>query len=159
MRYFIARKGARDVSSRVQSLKREEEKYGLNHIKSLRKFSDACEKSKQELNRLLESLNLSGKRVVGYAATSKSTTVLNYCGITSDQVEFIADTTPMKQGLYSPGMHIPIRPISDFRANYPDYALLFGWNHAEEIISKETDFKQKGGKWIVYVPQVGILNA
>ena len=95
--------------------------------------------------------------MAGYAATSKSTTVTNYCGLTPHLVEFISDTTPIKQGKYSPGAHIPVRPYEEFKANYPDYALLFGWNHAEEIMAKEQAFKAAGGKWIVYVPHVQVL--
>ncbi|MDD5170741.1 MAG: SAM-dependent methyltransferase, partial [Syntrophales bacterium] len=96
--------------------------------------------------------------VVGYAATSKSTTVTNYCGITPDLVEYISDTTPIKQGKYSPGTHIPIRSYEEFKANYPEYALLFGWNHAEEIMAKEKAFSAGGGKWLVYVPKVQIIG-
>ena len=98
-----------------------------------------------------------GKRIVGYAATSKSTTIINYCGITTDHIEFISDTTPIKQGKYSPGTHIPVRPYQEFSDNYPEYALLFAWNHAREIMAKEEKFIQSGGKWIVYVPEVKIL--
>ena len=97
-----------------------------------------------------------GKRVVGYGATSKSTTVTNYCGITPELVEFISDTTPIKQGKFSPGAHIPVKPSSEFKARYPDYALLFAWNHEEEIRAKERAFIEHGGRWIVYVPGVEI---
>jgi len=96
--------------------------------------------------------------VVGYAATSKSTTVTNYCGITPELVEFISDTTPIKQGKFSPGVHIPVRPYEEFVYNYPDYALLFAWNHADEIMSKELNFRNAGGKWLVYVPRVKVLK-
>ena len=107
---------------------------------------------------LLRDLQRRGRRVVGYAATSKSTTVTNYCGITPGLVEFISDTTPIKQGKFSPGAHIPVRPYEAFTARYPDYALLFGWNHAEEIMAKEQAFRAAGGKWIVYVPRVQVLE-
>jgi methylation protein EvaC len=103
---------------------------------------------------LLRDLKRQGKRVVGYGATSKSTTVTNYCGITPDLVEFISDTTPIKQGKFSPGAHIPVRSYSAFQERYPDYALLFAWNHAEEIMAKEQRFRDAGGQWINYVPRV-----
>ncbi len=108
---------------------------------------------------MLTDFKKQNKRVVGYAATSKSTTVTNFCGISPDLVEYISDTTPIKQGKYSPGMHIPVRPHEDFCNNYPEYALLFGWNHAEEIMANEQEFLRSGGKWIIYVPEVGILDA
>jgi methylation protein EvaC len=107
---------------------------------------------------LLNEERQKGKRIAGYAATSKSTTVLNYCGIDSSLIEFISDTTPIKQGKYSPGMHIPIRRHEDFTINYPDYAVLFAWNHAEEIMAKEQRFKEAGGRWIVFVPSVEVLQ-
>jgi methylation protein EvaC len=96
--------------------------------------------------------------VVGYGATSKSTTVINYCCITPSHVEFISDTTPIKQGRLSPGAHIPVKPYGEFVKRYPDYALLFAWNHAAEIREKETGFVAAGGRWIVYVPEVAIVS-
>ena len=107
---------------------------------------------------LLHDLKRQGRRVVGYGATSKSTTVTNYCGITPDLVEFISDTTPIKQGKFNPGTHIPVRPYEDFTANFPDYALLFAWNHAAEIMAKEQNFRGAGGRWLVYVPRVEVLK-
>jgi methylation protein EvaC len=84
--------------------------------------------------------------------------VINYCGITPDLIEFISDTTPIKQGKYTPGAHIPVRPYQDFGRAYPDYALLFAWNHSEEIMAKEGKFRQAGGKWITFVPRVEVLE-
>jgi methylation protein EvaC len=104
----------------------------------------------------LETLRREGKRVVGYGATSKSTTVTNYCGITPEHVEFISDTTPIKQGKLSPGAHIPVKPYTEFTKEYPDCALLFAWNHAAEIREKEQSFIAAGGQWLVYVPEVKI---
>ena len=106
---------------------------------------------------LLTELKKEGKRVVGYGATSKSTTVTNYCGITPDLVEFISDTTPIKQGKFSPGTHIPVKHYNEFAKNHPPYALLFAWNHGEEIIAKEKEFTQNGGKFITYVPNVHLI--
>ena len=107
---------------------------------------------------LLLKLRREGRRVVGYGATSKSTTVINYCGITPDLIEFISDTTPIKQGKFSHGAHIPVRPHSEFVARYPDYAVLFAWNHAAEILRKEDGFLRAGGRWIGYVPEVKVLD-
>jgi len=81
--------------------------------------------------------------------------VTNYCGIGPDLVEYISDTTPIKQGRYSPGTHIPVRPYSEFQNDPPEHALLFAWNHAQEILAKERDFIARGGRFIVYVPGVG----
>ena len=101
-----------------------------------------------------KELKSEGKRVVGYAATSKSTTILNYCNLGSDLIEFVADTTPLKQGKFSPGMHIPVKAHENFSNNHPDYALLFAYNHRKEILAKEQEYK---GKWITYVPDVHVF--
>jgi methylation protein EvaC len=84
---------------------------------------------------------------------------LNYCGIGQELIEFISDTTPIKQGKFSPGAHIPVRPYEEFLSNYPEYALLFAYNHAKEIMAKEQKFMESGGKWIIYVPEVKVLEA
>ena len=157
MRYVIAPRGAAKISERVLVLRAREEELGVHKAETYERFRSSVERSRDELVRLLRALKEEGKRVVGYAATSKSTTVINYCGLTSELVEFISDTTPAKQGKFSPGAHIPVKPHKEFTANYPDYALLFGWNHAEEIMDKEQEFKANGGRWIVYVPGVQVI--
>lgn len=157
MRYLIGHKGAHKISETVVAQKAEEEVMGLHKPETYNRLRKNIEHSRDELMVILNDFNLHGKRVVGYAATSKSTTVTNYCGITPDLLEFISDTTPIKQGKFSPGAHIPVKPYEVFMAQYPDYALLFGWNHAEEIMAKEQAFRESGGRWIVYVPKVAIL--
>ena len=158
MRYILSHKGARPVSEVVGQACARERAQGLDVADTYQRFRTNVERSKRELMALLDGLKHSGKKVVGYAATSKSTTVTNYCGITPDLVEFISDTTPIKQGKFSPGMHIPVRSHADFVARYPNYALLFGWNHAREIKAKEQGFKAAGGKWIEYVPKVHVAE-
>ena len=87
-----------------------------------------------EIAEAVTKLKSEGKRVTGYGATSKSTTILNYSDIGPDLIEYICDNTPIKQGKYSPGKHIPIELIETFRQNYPDYSVLFAYNHAKEIM-------------------------
>ena len=158
MRYIIAHKGARLVSPTVTAQRAKEEALGLHISEIYEQFRRNVERSRTALMALLEDLKRQGKRVVGYGATSKSTTVTNYCGITPKLVEFISDTTPIKQGKFSPGAHIPVRPYEEFLAQYPDYALLFAWNHAGEIMAKEQKFKDQAGKFIVYIPSVKVLD-
>ena len=151
MRYVIARKGARQVSPAVARLQSREDSLGLSQESTFDAF-------RERLNTLLKGLKRDGKRVVGYGATSKSTTVTNYCSIGPDLVEFVSDTTPAKHGKFTPGTHIPIKPYEEFVADYPDYALLFAWNHRVEILAKEQDFLRSGGKFITFVPKVEILE-
>jgi methylation protein EvaC len=158
MRYVLSHKGARSPSPAVAAQKQRERELGLSSSKTYEELAGRIRRSRSELVALLSDLRRQNKRVVGYAATSKSTTVTNYCGITPEMVEYICDTTPTKQGKLSPGAHIPIRPHDDFASDYPDYALLFGWNHAEEIMAKESAYRAAGGKWIVYVPKVAVVE-
>jgi methylation protein EvaC len=158
MRYVFAHQGMRRVSEALRAQQAKEEAMGLHCPDTFGRLHRNIERSRNELVALLKDLKRQGKRVVGYGATSKSSTVTNYCGIGPDLVEFISDTTPIKQGKYSPGTHIPVRPYRDLVAHYPDYALLFAWNHAEEIMAKEQKFKAVGGKWIVYVPKVQVIE-
>jgi methylation protein EvaC len=158
MRYMVAHKGARTVSEAVAIRLAKEEILGLHLPETYHSLHQAVEQSRNDLMRLLHDFKRKNKRVVGYGATSKSTTVINYCGITPEFVEFISDTTPIKQGKFSPGAHIPVRPYEEFVTNYPDYALLFAWNHLAEILAKEQNFRRAGGKWLVYVPKVEVLE-
>src|SRR5579885_1287933 len=157
MRYTLAPKGSRPASARVAEQLAKERAQGLDRLETYQRFKENCEHSRARLMQTLEQLRKQGRRVVGYGATSKSTTVTNYCGITPQHVEFISDTTPIKQGKLSPGAHIPVRPYDEFTRAYPDYALLFAWNHAAEIREKEQAFLAAGGRWIVYVPDVKVV--
>lgn len=157
MRYVLAPEGSHAVSPNVAALLAQERAQGLHLAGTYTQFKRNCEGSRAALRSLLEQLHREGKRVVGYGATSKSTTVLNYCGIGPELIEFISDTTPIKQGKFSPGAHIPVRHYEKFKQNPPDYAVLFAWNHAREIFEKEQAFLSGGGKWITFVPEVGIL--
>jgi methylation protein EvaC len=158
MRYTVAHKGVYSVSDNVTLQRENETAMQLDQLSTYNKFKRNVEKSANELRALLYKIRSEGKRVVGYGATSKSTTIINYCSITPDLVEFISDTTPIKQGKFSPGAHIPIRSHVEFEEDYPDYALLFAWNHATEIMGKEEKFREFGGKWIFYIPELEVRS-
>lgn len=158
MRYYLCRNGSQPVRDSVRKQIAFEEIMELDKIETYQKFAQNCEKSKQEFITLLKKIKEEGKRAVGYAATSKSTTVLNYCDVGPELIDYICDTTPLKQGKFSPGMHIPIKSYEAFKEDNPDYAVLFAWNHAQEIFEKEKDFIAAGGQWIVFVPEVKVLT-
>ncbi|MFJ3976309.1 methyltransferase domain-containing protein [Streptomyces sp. NPDC090021] len=157
VRYTIARAGRRTPSPAVAELLGQERLRGLSELTTLQGFVTRVERARDELVALLRRLRDEGRTVVGYGATAKSATVANYCGIGPDLISFISDTTPNKQGRLTPGSHIPVRSRADFENPYPDYAVLFAWNHAEEIIAKEQRFRDSGGQWIRYVPDVRVL--
>ena len=158
MRYVLARPGRYPVARAVADLLASERRQRLDDPKTFDRFRESCEASRHALRTLLDDLRRERKRVVGYAATSKSTTVTNYCGIGPEHIEFVSDTTPIKQGKLTPGSHIPVKPYEAFKRNPPDYALLFAWNHAAEIFEKEKAFGAGGGKWITFVPTVGVIE-
>lgn len=158
MRYFIGHKGVRERSKEATAQIQKELELGLDNSNTYEIFRQNCEKSRVDLKQLLTELKSKGKSIAGYGATSKSTTILNYSDIGADLIDYICDNTPIKQGKFSPGKHIPIEPIETFKENYPDYAVLFAYNHAKEIMNKETEFINNGGKWILFVPNVHIVN-
>jgi len=157
MRYVLARKGARTVKPIVAEILAKEEAQGLCDSKTYQQFKENCEASKKKLVDSLKAAKAKGKKVVGYAATSKSTTVLNYCGIGPDLIDYICDTTPLKHNTFTPGTHIPVRPYENFTQEYPETALLFAWNHRDEVMQKEQAFAQAGGQWLTYVPHVVLV--
>ncbi|MGW4058360.1 methyltransferase domain-containing protein [Amycolatopsis sp. NPDC004747] len=156
VRYTLAREGKRPASPAVAELVAEEAERRLHDPATLAGFADAVRHNARELVALLTRLREQGHTIAAYGATAKSATVTNFCGIGPELVSTVYDTTPEKQGRVTPGTHIPVSPASEFEAPYPDYALLFAWNHAAEIQARETGFREHGGRWITYVPDVRV---
>lgn len=157
VRYTVARAGQRQPTPAVDALLGEERDRHLHTPGTLAGFAAAVRSNCTELTALLQQLRADGKRVSAYGATAKSATVINYAGIGPELIDTVYDSTPEKQGRLTPGAHIPISSADHFREPYPDYALLFAWNHADEILERESGFRNSGGRWIVYVPRVTIL--
>ncbi len=157
MRYYIAHKNAMTVSPSVINMVAYEKKKRLDELSTFEDFKSRVNESKKQLVRLLIKLKDRGEEVIGYGATSKSTTILNYCNISPKLLSYICDTTPIKINKYSPGMHIPIRSYKEFSKSTIKHVLLFAWNHKEEILLKEKNFLANGGKFITYVPTVSFL--
>ena len=151
IRYVIGRKNKHKINDRVNTSLSIEKKRELDNLTSCLKFKRDCEQSKQKVLDHLKKIKNEGKKICGYAATAKSTTILNYCNLSSNTIDFICDTTKEKIGKFSPGVHIPIVPVTHFHQNLPDVAYLFAWNHKDEILSKEKEFLKKGGVWFSHV--------
>jgi len=148
MRYIVKRKNQNFKSENLEKYSNIEKKNNLDNFEWCLKFKNNCEKSKLSLRNNLERFKSQNLKICGYAATSKSTTILNYCKIGPNIIDFICDTTPEKIGKYSPGMHIPIVNMKTFQNEKPDVAYLFAWNHKNEIFEKEKKYK---GKWFSHV--------
>ena len=151
MRYVLTRKNKHKISQNVTNGLSIENEKNMDNLESCLKFKKDCEMSKEKTKNTLNKIKNEGKKICGYAATSKSTTILNYCNLDKNIINFICDTTKEKIDKFSPGAHIPIVPVSHFHQNLPDVAYLFAWNHRDEIFAKEKDFVKKGGKWISHV--------
>ncbi len=150
IRYIVGRDGEHKINKSVELMLDSEKNKNIDNIKSCIEFKKNCEKSKKDLRKKIFDIKQNGKKICGYAATSKSTTILNYCDIGSESIDYICDTTPEKIGKFSPGKHIPIKDVNFFHQNPPDIAFLFAWNHKKEIFEKEKNFTEKG-EWIAHV--------
>lgn len=158
MRYHVARKNDFPVSSAVYQYLALEQEQGSLEIDSLRKFARSVENHRTELGRLLHSLKNEGKRIVGVSAPAKGMTLLNYCRIGPEMLDFVTEKTPLKVGKFTPGMHIPVVPDSELLNKMPDYALLLAWNFAEEIMRNLHEYREKGGKFIIPIPSPRIVG-
>ena len=155
-RVFAERIGSK-IDNTVEQSKAYERILGLDDFNTFKRFAVKVQQSKDALIRLLKKCKQEGKKVIAYGATSKSTTVFNYCGIGPELIECITDTTPEKQGKLSPGMHIPVIAPGDEIDSSVDYAYLGAWNFITEIKSKEQSFIKNGGKFISHVPVVRVV--
>ena len=120
-------------------------------------FAQRVNHIRTELPALLRKLKSQGKRIIGYGASAKGNTLLNTCGITMEELDYIIDNTPFKQNKIAPGSWIPVRPPEMLLKDQPDYALLLAWNFAPEIIKRETEFQKRGGRFILPVPEPKIV--
>ena len=142
------------ITENVYDNLREEESFGVGNFETYEIFAERVKDSKDELVRCLGNLRHNGKKIVSIGATSKSTTVFNYCGIDDTLIDCITDTTPDKQGLLAPGSHIPVVDRESVDLNKYDYAFLGAWNFKEVIANKESDFVKNGGQFITHVPEI-----
>ena len=159
MRYSLVKEGREspEMIAKVDSLVDEERHMGLHSAVTFTHLIERVDAIGLELVTLLRDLKRSGKKVVGYGATSKSTTVNNYFGIGPDLIDCIYDITPTKIGRVTPGKHIPVLDYSNFHASSPDYVLLYAWNHGLEIKDKEQIYMRDiSAKWITYIPEVSV---
>ena len=159
IRFYLCKKSAKlKTTKRVIKLRKSEIRQGLDKINTYKSFSAKVKKSKKKLLMLLKKLKKNGKKVISYGATYKSATIFNYCNIGTDLIEYTIDSTKNKQGKYTPGKHIPIKPPCDLIKENIDYAFLGAWNFTKEIKGKEKRFLKNGGKFITHVPSVKIIG-
>ena len=149
--------GNRKVSKSVVNLITLESKLKLDKAYTLKHYINKIDKLKQKIQLQLYEIKKSGKRIVGYGAPAKATTLMYHFGLGPNILDFIVDDSPLKQGLYSPGMYIPVFPSSTLYEKNPDYILILAWNFADSIINNHLAFSNAGGKFIIPLPEVVIV--
>jgi hypothetical protein len=149
--------GRRRVTSKVGALLERERALGFDTLEGHAGFSSQVEETKWRLLEFLIACRRQGKRVAGYGAPGKGNTLLNYCGIRTDLLEFTVDRNPYKQGQFLPGTHIPIRHPEALEQARPDYILILPWNLKEEIVAQLSYTREWGARCVVPIPEVEVL--
>jgi len=156
-RVYIARKGQQSVADRVEALLEDEQDRGIYSHKILDQFAARVRQNKYDLMWMLHSLKHEGATIAGVSAPAKGMTLLNYCGIDCELLEFVTEKAPLKIGRYTPGSHIPVVADEKLIELMPDYVLLLAWNFADEIIRNLDEYRQRGGKFIIPIPAPTII--
>ncbi len=159
IRLFVAHKGKRKITKRLLNALSNEKQMGITNLNTYMGFQARINYINLKLNQILSDLKKQNKKIAGYGASAKSNTLLNYCNIGTNYLDYIVDKTPYKFGLYSPGMHIPVISPEEEVKKYgkPDYYLLLVWNYASGIIEREKKYIKSGGKFIVPIPTPRII--
>ena len=150
--------GARERSAAVIDLLAHEAEWGVGEFAVYSGFAESVAGVRKELLSVLAGLKAQGKSIAAYGASAKGSTLLNYCEIGRDTLDFVADRSTVKQGLYTPGTHLPILPPSRMLEEQPDYVLLLTWNFADEILAQQSEYLERGGRFIVPVPSPHVLG-
>jgi hypothetical protein len=158
LRVHVQRQGEGAVHERVAEVLAAEKAAGLDRFETYAAFAERTRKIKKDLHTLLADFARSGRRVAGYGAPAKGNTLLGFLEIGPDLLPYIVDRSPLKQGLYTPGTHIPVVAPERLLSDQPDYVLLLAWNFVDEILAQQDDYLQRGGKFIIPVPDVKILE-
>ena len=150
---------AKTVSRRAEELKAREAAGGLTRLETYLRFTETVKETKRKLMEFLIDAKRKGKSIVAYGAAAKGVTLLNYCGVRTDFIDYAVDLSPHKQGRFMPGVHIPIFHPDKIKQSQPDYVLILPWNLKDEIIRQLAHIGKWGGQFIVPIPEVSLCSA
>jgi methylation protein EvaC len=159
MRYYVCKNGsryARHVSNRVELLRKDERGLGYDRPETYQRFAADCADRRAKLMDLLNRLRAKGRTIAGYGASGRANTIIQYCGIDGDHLEYMIDDAPAKHGYYTPGSHLRIRSNEVLRKEPPDYLLIFAWAFFNEIAGKCSEYLAQGGRLMVPLPDVRV---
>jgi hypothetical protein len=151
-----AEDSTKPVTARVTELRGREESLGYTRLETYSRFADRVKETKRKLLEFLIHAKRSGKKIAGYGAPGKGNTLLNYCAIRTDFLDYTVDRNPYKHGRFLPGTHVPIFPPERIRETRPDYLLILPWNLKDEIIQQNAFIREWGGKFVVPIPEVSV---
>lgn len=147
------------IKPSVSRFIKNEKIYKLNKLETYMNFKKQCNNHRKKLVKLLKNIKASKKTIVGYGAPGRGTTLLNYCNINNNILDYIVDSSPLRIGKYMPGVHIPIYYVNKSRKNPPNFFLVLAWNYIKSILKQEDKLKKKGVKFIVPFPKIKIISS
>ncbi|TAH37554.1 MAG: methyltransferase domain-containing protein [Alphaproteobacteria bacterium] len=157
LRIHACHQGHRTLTDGYQDVLKKELTFGLDQISTYEKFAQQVRVTKQKLLEFLIEAKQQGKKIAGYGAAAKGNTLLNYCGIRGDFLDYVVDLNPHKQNMFLPGTHIPIYAPEKIKETKPDYVLILPWNIRDEVANTHAYIKEWGGKFVVPIPTVKVL--
>jgi SAM-dependent methyltransferase len=160
LRIYAKHKGANSkllaTTKRVEELLEKEKDFGLFDLQTYYNFRKKVEETKRAFLLFLIQAKNEGKKIVGYGAPAKASTLLNYCGVRTDFIDYTVDRNPHKQGKFIPGVHIPIKHPDKIKEDRPDYVIIFPWNIKDEIMEQLKYIREWGGKFVVPIPELKV---
>jgi 2-polyprenyl-3-methyl-5-hydroxy-6-metoxy-1,4-benzoquinol methylase len=145
------------INQKVDILLKKEKQFGLENISTYKNFTKKVKKIKEKLQEFFITAKKSGKKIVCYGAAAKGNTMLNYCKIGNEFIDYVVDQNPHKQKLFLPGTHIPIKSPDEIQKTKPDYVVIIPWNLKEEIMEQMKYIRDWGGKFMIPIPEVSIV--
>ena len=155
LRVFVANGG--EQNSAVQELLDEEAGWNVGSLDFYRGFGDRVEALKNTLRNFIVTLKQRKEHLAAYGAAAKGSTLLNYFQIGRDELDFVADRSIYKQGRYMPGVHLPISPPARLLEEMPSHVLLLTWNFADEILEQQAEYRRRGGRFIIPIPELRVV--